>query len=203
LPKTGADKNPQEAAGWMRRAAEQGHAEAQEWVAAIAYRSGAFNEESAAWLRKAAEQGVVRAQGQYGSMLLRGTGMPADVNAGLDWLTRAADANDAPAQSVLGGYLLREQPRRAEEALAWLRKGAAQDHPLALTDLANCYERGAFVEQDLTQALAWYSKAAQAGSPAAMLRLAERYERGDGVEQDAARAAQLRAAARAPVTAAN
>lgn len=199
LSGNGVVKDRESGTDWTRRAAEQGYPEAQERLGMLLIMAspGPAPQEAVAWMMRAAEQGYVRAQAYYGNMLLRGDGVPADARAAIDWLTRSAEGEHPLAQGVLGALMLKEQPERAEEALTWLRKGAAQDDGLALLVLADAYDRGRFVEQDRDQALALYSKAAQAGNKPAMLRLAERYQHGDGVAADPDKAMQLRAAARA------
>lgn len=195
---TGVPKNRAAGTDWMRRAAEQGDAEAQGRLAMLLVTPGAGSapEEAASWMMKAAEQGNANAQAMYASMLLRGAGVPADARAAAEWLGKAAETDHAAAQGMLGALMLKEQPERAEEALAWLRKAAAGNDAMAQTVLADCYDQGKFVEQDKAQANALYSKAAQAGSRPAMFKLADRYDRGDGVVADHERAKQLRIAAR-------
>jgi hypothetical protein len=194
----GVPKDMLQAIGWLRKAADQGHAQAQEWLGGLLARQSDSLEEAALWMRKAADQGSARAQALYGGLLLAGRGTPQDVPAALDYLGRAADQGISEAQSMLGAYYLKEQPARADEALALLRKAADSNDSFALMVLADLHDRGRHVEQDRAQAIALYSKAAQAGSRAAMLRLADRYERGDGVAEDKVRAAQLRNGANRP-----
>jgi hypothetical protein len=78
---------------WFRKAAEQGNAGAQTFLA-MAYRDGRgvtldFGQ-AASWARKAAEQGHARGQGLLGIMSFDGQGVPRDAVEGYKWETLAA-----------------------------------------------------------------------------------------------------------------
>lgn len=94
-----------EAAGWYRRAADQGLAEGQYRLAEL-YEAGQgvamdFGE-AARWYRLAAEQGHAGAQFGLGVLHEFGRGVARDQAAAAGWYLRAAKQGDAQAQFNLG-----------------------------------------------------------------------------------------------------
>ena len=89
----GVPKDSFEAVKWYRKAAEQGHADAQ-YNLGLAYRYGRGvpkdDAEAVKWYWKAAEQGDAEAQGNLGSMYFNGTGVSKDAIEGLAWSNIAA-----------------------------------------------------------------------------------------------------------------
>ena len=101
----GVPQDDAEAAKWWRRAAEQGDARAQFFLA------GAYNDgegvpqddaEAAKWYRRAAKQGDAIAQAALGLMYDTGEGVPQDDAEAAKWYRRAAEQGFAPAQYLLG-----------------------------------------------------------------------------------------------------
>lgn len=93
----GVPRDPQQAAEWYRKAAEQGNLSGELHLAAL-YRDGAGKTfprdmtQAAAWYRKAAEQGDPGAQGTLGMLYTLGQGVAqSDVEAYF-WLDLAASA---------------------------------------------------------------------------------------------------------------
>jgi uncharacterized protein len=91
----GVERDPQQAVGWYRKAADQGNVIA-ELHLAVLYRDGAGKSfprdvgQAAAWYRKAADQGDSGAQGTLGMLYTLGQGVPkSDVEAYF-WLDLAA-----------------------------------------------------------------------------------------------------------------
>lgn len=127
--------DPVQAAQWYRKAAEQGHPQAQlmlgmmlkEGVGVAQNRS-----EAAEWLRKAAEQGHPMAQLELGRAYQSGTGVKQDAVEAYKWLhiaaTRARGAHQEPAERARGDIakkMTREQILAAEQQAAeWEPKGA-------------------------------------------------------------------------------
>ncbi|KVZ12996.1 hypothetical protein WT99_02720 [Burkholderia stagnalis] len=154
----------------------------------------------------AAERGDRLAQFNYAMMLITGEGVTANVDEGLRWLKRAADANMSHAQYVYGrmfddGEFVARNPA---EAHRWFLKAAKQGHVQAELSLANQFLDGRGTPRDNRQAFAWYKQAADAGEPTAQYVTASFYERGgDGVEQNLniARAYYAAAAAQGDETA--
>jgi len=112
----------------FRRAAEQGYAPAQIWLAYILDQSEQ-NEEAVAWYRKAAEQNDARGQLSLGEMYLKGEGVTKDLVQGADWVRKAATNGSTDAMRLLatnyqqGGMGLEADP---EQARYWLQQAA--DH---------------------------------------------------------------------------
>jgi len=82
-----------EAAKWWRKAAEQGHADAQYSLGGM---RGVSNAESAKWYRKAAEQGHKAAQQSLGYMYEKGEGVPQDKAEARKWFRKANAARFSP-----------------------------------------------------------------------------------------------------------
>ncbi|MBY4831117.1 tetratricopeptide repeat protein [Burkholderia dolosa] len=154
----------------------------------------------------AAERGDRLAQFNYAMMLLTGVGVTANVDEGLRWLRRAADANMSHAQYVYGrmfddGEFVARNP---VEAHRWFLRAAKQGHVQAALSLANQFLDGRGTRRDNRQAFVWYKQAADAGEPTAQYVTASFYERGgDGVAQNLniARAYYAAAAAQGDETA--
>ncbi len=95
----------EDAAKWLRMAAEQGNADAQH-ILGVIYQSGQGvpqdNLEAAKWFRKAAEQGNADAQFNLGLMNKLGRGVPEDYSAAVRWFQKAADQGQDKAQLNLG-----------------------------------------------------------------------------------------------------
>ncbi|WP_321900434.1 tetratricopeptide repeat protein [Burkholderia cepacia] len=154
----------------------------------------------------AAERGDRLAQFNYAMMLLTGEGVTANVDEGLRWLKRAADANMSHAQYVYGRMLDDGEfvARNPAEAHRWFLRAAKQGHVQAALSLANQFLDGRGTPRDNRQAFTWYKQAADAGEPTAQYVTASFYERGgDGVAQNLniARAYYAAAAAQGDETA--
>lgn len=96
----GVEKDPEQAAHWMARAAEAGGAEAQ-------YQLGVWlgmlgrEHEAAEWLERAAEQGHAGAQVCLGHAYRHGHGVVTDERMARDWYARAAAQGHAAAARAL------------------------------------------------------------------------------------------------------
>ena len=77
---------------WLRKAAEQGHAEAQ-YSLGMCYRRGRGVDKDYAksleWLRKAVEQGHPRAQLELGQCYIYGLGVEIDYKIAEKWFRKA------------------------------------------------------------------------------------------------------------------
>lgn len=133
----GAKKDPAEAAKLFAKAAEQGHAEAQAYLAG-AYRtgSGVANDaaEAARWFLAAAEQCDARSQGVLASMYGTGEGVAKDPAAAVKWYRRAAEQGLVRAQGNLGAMLFLGQgvAKDPVEAYKWLHLAAQKGDPEAV-----------------------------------------------------------------------
>ena len=136
----GVDQNDSTAVEWYRKAAEQGHADAQYnlgWM----YENGKGvdpNDSTAVeWYRKGAEQGLADAQCNLGSMYRNGKGVDENDSTAVEWYRKAAEQGDADAQCNLG--LMYEYGEGVDlnysTAMEWYRKAAEQGHAFAQTKL--------------------------------------------------------------------
>lgn len=185
----GLERDPVQAMEWFRRAAEQGHAWAQESLGR-AYQSGegvAIDLERAVqWWRLAADQGNTSAEFWLGRAYELGEGVAVDAVVAAAWYRRAADAGEAYAQSSLGDLYRdgRGVNPSDTEAVAWYRKAAAQGIGDGQYELAEMISAGRGVAQDDREALRYYRLAAEQGFEAAMLELARFYEDGRGAPKN-------------------
>jgi hypothetical protein len=99
----GESQDNAQALHWLRRAAEQGHAAAQNAVGCM-YRNARVvvdHTEALRWFRKAADQGHAAAQNNIGCMYRDGQGVPVDHAEALRWFRKAADQGNAAAKQNL------------------------------------------------------------------------------------------------------
>jgi TPR repeat protein len=173
--------NATEALKWLRRAAEQNHADSQcdlgRWYERGYFYDGLVSpiaqDESAAaaWYRKAAEQGHPQSQCKLGVMYVEGRGVSQDIQAGLNWLRQAAVQDDAEANSQLAKlYHSRSgTTEKGNEAktVARLLRDAEQGDAEAQFQLGRQHNS---VNSPVTdrkeskkEALRWFQKAAEQG----------------------------------------
>ena len=79
-----------------------------------------------------------------------------------------AEKGDAQSQLELGStfyFGTLGMAKNEVEAVKWLRKAAEQNHSLAQSNLAICYENGLGVAKDAVEAAKWYHKAAEQNLP--------------------------------------
>jgi len=140
-----AQKDYAQAVGWLRKAAEQGDADA-EYGVGLTYRDG-----------------------------LGGGAIPRDYAQALIWFRKSADQGFASAQNDLGVMYQKGQgvPQNYQQAMAWYRKAADQGYAIAQLNIGRLYEYGLGVPQDREQAMIWYRKATELGNADAKAKLAE------------------------------
>lgn len=78
-----------------------------------------------------------------------------------------------------------------EAAFAQWQVLAEKGNPHGILNIANMYQAGLGVEQDLAQAVYWYRQGAAQGDPLAIVQLAKVYAQGLGVTADPEQADQL------------
>jgi len=164
-----------EAAKWYRKAADQGHAEAQYQLGDLYYSTVNGGEaEAAKWYRKAADQGHAEAQFHIGDCYAEGTGVAKDEVEAIKWFRKAADQGCVWAQYRLGECYENGTgvSTDAIEAVKWYRKAAepvdlstnTSDFPTwaiwnqradAQSALAQCYSNGVGVVEDRQEAARW------------------------------------------------
>ena len=131
------------AASWYRKAADQGHADAQTNLGLMYDTGQGVPQDYAAavsWYRKAADQGNVSAQYNLGLMYINGQGVPQDYAAAVSWYRKAADQGDADAQYNLG--VMYDQAGACRRTMRRRRRGIAKPPTRAMppprTTSASC-----------------------------------------------------------------
>ena len=185
----------------VRKAAEQGNAEAQVKLGEM-YRQGVGVTQDLAetvkWYRKAAEQGHVVAQCNLGVCYAKGDGVEEDIEEAMKWFRKAADQGNAVAEKYYQRCLSLVAQRKTTadavqakvtskseaESPEEVRKAAEQGNAEAQFKLGEMYRQGVGVTQDFAETAKWYRKAAEQGHVAAQCNLGVCYAKGDGVEED-------------------
>lgn len=180
--------------GWLRKAANHGHAEAQ-YLLGLRYYFGEGltknTEIGVGWLRKAAEQGIPKAQYFLGSAYEDGDGVAPNTDEAMRWYREAAAQGDPAAQWRLGVLLETGVGVKQDliEAQKWYRFAAVQESndlgiSAAQSRLGRLYYDGRGVPQDFTEAIGWFRKAAERGNSYARNKLAYMCLRGEGQPRD-------------------
>ncbi len=186
----GVTKDEVAAFNWYRKAAEQGHDDAQNSLG-VCYAKGvgvAKNEQEAVkWYCKAAEQGYADAQNSLGVCYAKGVGVAKDEQEAVKWYCMAAEQGHADAQNSLGVCYAKGVgvAKNEQEAVKWYCKAAEQGHVDAQNNLGRCYNYGRGIAKDEQEAVKWYRKAAEQGHAAAQHNLGRCYQQGVGVAKDA------------------
>jgi len=116
---------------------------------------------AAKWLRKAAEQNSMAAQFLLARLLQTGEGVPRNDREAFEWYEKAGLGGLPQANFALLARMLESGEQSfMESAAGWLQK---QTHPGALYMLAECYEFGRGVPQDLVRANELYRLAEKGG----------------------------------------
>ncbi|MBI1216253.1 MAG: hypothetical protein GC185_10610 [Alphaproteobacteria bacterium] len=148
------------------------------------------------WLTLAAKEGHTLAMFDLGRFLLAppaASKMTADPQAGLAWITKAAEGGLLPAQMTLAdiydkGRGVKRNPARA---FKWVMRIAQA--PTAATFYLNragdtLFTGAGDIPKNYPAARRFYDRAARRGDAHALKRLSEIYARGLGVEKDAQKA---------------
>lgn len=165
----GTEEDKDMAIYWYKKAADQGHPEAQ-------YKYAYFLDISCnkiiSWYEKAGKQGNISAQEKCGVIYYNGlVGVEQDQAKALYWYEKLG-GQDLPA--------IPEHDRRAARLAQSDRSRIYQ----ARYNCAKMYDRGEGTKQDLTKALYWYEKAAEQGHPKAQTSCAGMYSLGYGTVKD-------------------
>jgi len=182
-----------EAVNWIRKSADQGHADAQ-FNAGLMYAQGRGvkhdDAEAVKWYRKAADQDDADAQCNLGVMYEQGQGVERNQTEAVKWYRKAADQGHIGAQFNVG--LMYEHGRGVKhddaEAVKWYRKAADQGHIGAQFNVGLMYAQGRGVKHDDAEAVNWIRKAADQGHADAQCNLGLMYAQGQGVKHDDAEA---------------
>jgi TPR repeat protein len=176
---------------WLRKAAEQGHGEAQLLLGVFLSSGDVFSflldpEEAAEWFRKAAEQGLSGAQLALARQYQNGRGVPRDEREAMRWFSKAAEQGDEDAQLALGMmyYAGDGVDEDQKTAALWIRKAAEKGLAAAQANLGIMYQNGYGVRTNYRNASVWFRKAAEQGHASSQRELGLYYLHGRGVEQD-------------------
>jgi hypothetical protein len=164
--------NREKAVYWLRKAAENAHAEsAYRLATALRDGIGILRNEDAAlnWFRAAAEGGHVKAQAIFANELLLGRRLSADPEKALYWFERAAQQGSVEAQFQVG--VLFENGRAGahdySRSIYWLDAAANNGHAGAQYLLATLLAEGKGGMADMARAKHWAQAASDRGHLAA------------------------------------
>lgn len=163
-----------QAADCWRKAAEQGHTQAQNNLGRICEETGCDKyPEAVSLYSQAAEQGYLVAQFNLGVLYELGRGVLQDYGLAAAWYRRAAEQGYAVAQFNLGGMfrLGRGVRQNYAEAAAWYRKAAEQGLAEAQYNLGCMCTLGQGMPRDLAEAAVWFRRAAALGDELAQQAL--------------------------------
>lgn len=128
---------------WMLKAADAGHAAAQNNVGlSYLHALGVTKNEKIAffWLDKAAKQGLPYAQSELAMLYYEGAGVEKDTQKAYDWWLSAAKQEDEYAQFNLASLFLEQKD--IKQAYYWFTRASNNNHPdakIALEKLRNKY----------------------------------------------------------------
>ena len=149
------------AAYWLRKAAEQGDADAQELLGTML--SGEGNgipvnvDEGFDWLYRAALQGRNGSQYLVGTAYHFGCGTQKDEAEAIKWFLKAASQNNPQAQTQMGlvFYEGRGMPKDPAIAIKWFRMAAERGSAESALMLGSMLALGEGTPEDPVEAHAW------------------------------------------------
>ena len=225
------DESRRKAIEWYRKAAEQGHANAQDRLGYCYYmgiKGVPVYHLAVKWWKKAAEQGNQYAQNSLAICYAKGQGVQQDDEEAVRLWKKAAEMGNSAAETNLkihkeGNAYLKERVRKQKELTLQKsyressrnfslkstfmenKKAAEQGNAEAQYNLGQYYEIGVDVDEDEKMAFEWYSKAAKQGLVEAQDALGRCYHNGIGVEKNDEKAVEwwLKAAGQGNVEAQN
>lgn len=188
-------KDYEQAAYWIRLAAEQGYAAAQNSLGVcLQYGLGVTKDDEQAiyWFKKATKQGYTYGQGNLSQIYRNLTVVRKDYEQAIYWNKKADSAPDPyNTESSDEKYERADKyfsDKNYEQAVLWYQKAAEENHPVAQYYLGLCYENGLGVKQNHDQAVSWLQKAAEKDIKSAQGLLGKYYLEGNGVEKDYSKA---------------
>ena len=141
-----------EAVLYWRKSASLGYGQAEAYLCFYLKEA----RESVDWCRKAVAQGNPWGQFVMASLYLNGSGVPKDINIGIELLKKAASQGLAAAQGDLGFHYEKGDilPRDYGQALKWYELAAARtDNAQTVKPLCNAYAKGIGVAADWKKAV--------------------------------------------------
>ncbi|KZT28642.1 HCP-like protein [Neolentinus lepideus HHB14362 ss-1] len=188
----GEARNPREAVGWLKRAAEQADEENPHALHELALlhempNSGLVPYDPAYAKRlvtEAAQLGYTQSQCKLGQCYEVGAlTCPVDPKRSIAWYTKAAEKGSAEAELALSGWYLTGcegvLKQSDSEAYLWARRAANKGLSKAEYAVGYYAEVGIGVKQDIEFAKRWYMRAAAQGNKRAMNRLTEMKRNGN------------------------
>jgi len=180
-----AEKDPVEAAKWLRKAAIAGSAQAQSVFAFLLDNGIGLTKDvnqAVIWFRKAAEQGDATAQSNLGYHYDAGIGVEQSDFEALKWFTKAAEQGNPAAQVNLGLKLLRGEGINKDEraAFQWFKLAAERGIRDAQYQLGVLLKEGSGTKVDWKAAREWLREAADQGHSGAQFRLGIMLMEGQG-----------------------
>ncbi|KAJ3830428.1 hypothetical protein F5880DRAFT_1620054 [Lentinula raphanica] len=182
----GEAKNPREAVGWLRRAAEQADEENPHALHELGLlyempNSGLVPHDPVQaknLFTQAAHLGYTQSQYKLGQCYEYGTlSCPVDPRRSIAWYTKAAEKGDPEAELALSGWYLTGSEgvlkQSDNEAYLWARRAANKGLSKAEYAVGYYAEVGIGINQDIEFAKRWYMRAAAQGNKRAMNRLTE------------------------------
>ena len=164
-----AGPRPQDAIGWLHRAASAGHPEAQALLG-LAYLTGRAAqrdpEQALKWLRQSAEGGYPKAEGLLGYALVTGREVGLQ-EEGRRWVSKAAGDGDPLGQALLGELLFFGRggmEKNEADGARWARLAAEQGDARAQYLLASLLANGAGIEMNAAEARFWLELSALQGN---------------------------------------
>jgi TPR repeat protein/predicted RNA-binding Zn-ribbon protein involved in translation (DUF1610 family) len=173
---------------WLQ-AGEQGLSEGM-LLAGIALLNGVHTQRDEnrgeALIRQAADQGIGLAEFLM-AITIDVKRYPRRQSEVVQWMTRAANNDIAPAQASVGLWHFHGThglPKNTNEAFRRFSAAAVAGEDSAQYHLALCYYEGISVRKNIEQAVYWMREAAGRGNDYAQYFLADMYRFGVGVRQD-------------------
>ncbi|THV08089.1 HCP-like protein [Dendrothele bispora CBS 962.96] len=179
-------KNPREAVGWLRRAAEQADEENPHALHELGLLYEMPNSQlvphdpamAKNLFTQAAHLGYTQSQYKLGQCYEYGAlTCPVDPRRSIAWYTKAAEKGDAEAELALSGWYLTGSEgvlkQSDSEAYLWARRAANKGLSKAEYAVGYYAEVGIGINQDIEFAKRWYMRAAAQGNKRAMNRLTE------------------------------
>ncbi|KAF6742343.1 enzyme activator [Ephemerocybe angulata] len=170
-------KNPREAIGWLKRAAEQADEENPHALheLALLYEQGGLVPQDPVYAKTlythAAQLGYTPSQYKLGQCFEYGSlNCQVDPKRSIAWYTKAAEKGDAEAELALSGWYLTGSEgvlkQSDSEAYLWARRAANKG-------LSKAEYAVGYYAEDVEFAKRWYMRAAAQGNKRAMARLTE------------------------------
>lgn len=167
------ESSPGKAWVQMERAAQRGHATAQEWMGRRCLGEFGAKEKdfvcARSYLVQSASLGRPRAQTLLAYLMTTGQGGPVDLSRAIRLYTTAAEKGDINAQNNLGEIheMGRGVPRNLEEALRWYERAAAKGLGSAQFNAGRLWAIGVGEQKDPAKARAFLVQAEANGVPQA------------------------------------